>query len=140
MPDIAATFRSLLVANINVSNLVGTRVYSDQLVQGASMPAITYFVVDTLPNEHLTGIADVSRARIQVDCYADTRGGANDLADKVRLAMEKQHRGDNSGQFINEISLATGEVHSVDRPEAGSDKRRYITAQDFFVHYRTTTS
>lgn len=114
--------------------------FSDALPQGAGMPAISYFVVDTLPQEHLGGIADVSRARIQIDCFAETRASANDLGNKVRLALEKKHRGDNSGQFINEINLATGERHVFDRPEAGSDKRRYITTQDFYVHYRTTTS
>ena len=140
MPDIAGAIRTLTIADADVAALVSSRMYSDALPQNATLPAVTYFVVDTQPNEHLAGIADVSRARIQIDCFAATRTAANDLANKVRLALEKKHRGDNNGQFINEINLTTGERHLVDRPESGSDKRRYITSQDFFVFYRTTTS
>lgn len=140
MPDISATIRALTIADAAVAALVGTRMHSDFLPQKATLPAIVYQVIDTLPHEHLAGIADVSRARIQIDAYADSRTEANDLGNKIRLALEKKHRGDNSGQFINEINLATGEVHSIDRPSAGSDERRFITTHDFYVHYRTTTS
>lgn len=114
--------------------------HADALPQNVTMPAITYRVIDTVPNEHLGGIADVSKARIQIDCFAKTRGAANALADAVRIALELKHRGDNSGQFINDISLVSGEVHMIDRPELGADERRYITSQDFFVSYRTTTA
>jgi len=65
---------------------------------------------------------------------------ANELGDAVRLALEKKHRGDQGGQFVHEISLASGEQYSFLRPEVGSDERRFITTLDFFVTYRTTTS
>lgn len=141
MPDIGATIRTVTLENATVSSLIGTRMHADVPPQGVLMPAIVYTVVDTIPYEHLSGIADVSRARIQIDCAANTRSEANALADAVRLALEKQQRGEASdGQFINEINLVTGESYSTIAPEAGSDKRRYVTQLDFFVHYRTTTS
>ena len=61
-------------------------------------------------------------------------------AEKVRIALHKKHRGKNSGQWIDEISLAAGEEHELIQPEAGTDQRRFITSQDFFVFYQTTTS
>lgn len=139
MPDIGGTIRTKTLATSSVSDLVSTRMYSDVLPQSVTMPAITYTVIDTTPNEHLTGIADVSRARIQIDCFATSRAGANALGDAVRLALEK-YRGTVGTQFINEINLATGERYDIDRSETGSDQRRYISSQDFFVSYRTTTS
>lgn len=114
--------------------------YSDVIPQKCTMPAILYSVVDTVANEHLSGIADVSRARIQIDCFAKTRSQANSLGDAVRLALEKQNRGDNDGQFINEINLVGGEEFAFDQAESGTDQRRYITTLDFYVFYRTTTS
>ena len=140
MPDISATIRSITLADASVSALVGSRMYSDILPQKATMPAITYEVVDTIANEHLTGIADVAQARIQINSVAKTRSEAIALADAVRLALQKKHRGDNSGQFINEISLAQGEQTTFDPPEAGTDQRRFVTILEFDVFYRTTTS
>lgn len=140
MPDISATIRSILAADATVSGLVSTRIRSDFISQGETMPAIAYWVVTTTPSEHLTGIADIARARIRIECYATTRSGSHTLGDAVRLALELSNRGDNSGQFINSISLTSGESDLIDRPERGTDQRRFITQMDFDVHYRTTTS
>lgn len=140
MPDIGATIRTLTLADSTVQGLVNTRMFSDVPPEQVAMPAIVYTVIDTVPNEHLGGIVNASRARIQIDCAADTRLQANQLGDAVRLALEKKHRGDQSGQFIHEISLVSGEQYSFLRPEVGSDERRFITTLDFFVTYRTTTS
>lgn len=141
MPDIGSTIRTILLADVTVSGLVATRIHSDFPPQGIAMPAIVYSIVDTTAYEHLAGIADVARARIDIQCAADTRTQANSLGDAVRLALEKKVRGEQSdGQFINEINLVTGETTFVVPPETGSDKRRFITQLDFFVHYRTTTS
>jgi hypothetical protein len=114
--------------------------FSDVPPEQVAMPAIVYTVIDTTPNEHLSGIVNASRARVQIDCAADTRLQANQLGDAVRLALEKKHRGNQGGQFINEISMVGGEQYSFLRPEVGSDERRFITTLDFFVTYRTTTS
>ncbi len=140
VPDIAYTIDRLMAADTNITNFVSTRIYTDVLPQRATMPAITYFVVDSQPNEHLLGIADVTRALIQIDAFSDSRQQANEIADAIRLCLETMHRGDNDGQFINTISLTSGERHLIDDPEDGSDHRRYITSQDFTVFYRTTTS
>jgi hypothetical protein len=139
LPDIGATIRTLTLADGTVSGLVSTRMHSDVLPQRASLPAITYSVVDTLPNEHLAGIAALSRARIQIDCYAATRAAANSLADAVRLALAT-HRGTTSGQRISSITMPSGEAYSFDPVEAGSDQRRFVTSMDFYVFYQTTTS
>lgn len=139
MPDISAAIRTRLLANGTVAGLVGTRITSDVLPQGSAMPAITYEVVDTLPSETLAAIADVSRARVQVDCFAASREGANALADAVRLSLQ-MFRGSIGDQFINGIQMVTGEIQTVDRSKAGTDQRRFITTQDFYVFYRTTTS
>jgi hypothetical protein len=140
MPDISKTIRSITLADATVSGLVGTRMYSDALPQQATLPAIRYLIIDTLPTECLVHIAAIARARIQVDCYANTRAASVELADAVRLALEKKHEGDNSGQFIHEISLQDGERHAVDRPLSGTDQRWYITILEFYVFYTTTTS
>ena len=140
MPDISATIRTKTLADASISSSVGTRMYSDVLPQNVSLPAITYQVIDTLAHQHLSGIADVAQARIQIDCYAATRSAANALADDVRLALQGQNHTATGSQCILDILMPSGEVHSIDEAESGSDIRRYVTTQDFQVSYRTTTS
>lgn len=140
MPDISGTIRTITLANEGVSSVVGSRMHSDVLPEKIAMPAIRYLVVDTLPNECLGGIAPISRARLQLDCYAKSRSASVSLANAVRLALEKKHRGDNTGEFIHEISLQEGGRHMFDLPPNGSDQRRYITILEFFVFYTTTTA
>jgi len=85
MPDISKTIRSITLADATVSGLVGTRMYSDALPQQATLPAIRYLIIDTLPTECLVHIAAIARARMQVDCYANTRAASVELSDAVRL-------------------------------------------------------
>lgn len=140
MTDISGSIRTLTLADASVSSTVGTRMYSDYLRQSATLPAITYFVVDTVTNQHLTGIANASQARIQIDCYAASRSAANSLADDVRRALQGQNHTLAGTQYILDISLPSGEHHGIVPPEEGSDTRQFITSQDFLVTYRTTTS
>lgn len=140
MPDIGQTIRDRLVSDPTISGKAGSRVSADALPQSQALPAITYRVIDTVAGEILApGINDVSRARLQVECYASTRGEATELADDVRLSLQS-FKGLIGTQQINGITMATGEQYFDDPVEAGSDSRRYITTQDFFVHYRTTTA
>lgn len=136
MADIGATIRGILVADSDVSAVVSTRIHSDILPQNPTLPAITYHVVITTGGETLSGVQPLFKARIQVNCHAVTRGAANSLAEKVRLALHMQNRGDNSGQFIHDIALASGEAYLISRLEAGSDQRQFVTFQDFYVTYR----
>ncbi len=142
MVDIGAELRTLTLSDATVAQLVGTRMYSDAMPQNAAMPAIEYMVIDTVPNEHLGGIIAATQARVQIDSYAVTRSEANELADAVRLALEHQHRGETAATatFINEISLASGEIYGLIEAEVGTDQRRYVTTLDFLVYYRTATS
>lgn len=140
MPDIGQAIRDRLAADATVSGKVGTRISTDALPQSQTLPAIAYRIIDTVGGEILApGINDVSRARLEVECYAATRAAATELADDVRLSLQA-FRGDIGSQQINGITMVTGEQYFDDPVEAGSDIRRYVTTQDFFVHYRTTTS
>ena len=139
MADISASIRTRLTTDTAISALVGQRVRSDALRQDETLPAIVYRVITSTPYESLGSPGDLMRSRVQVDSYGITRADANSLAEKVRLRLHK-FRGLVGTQFIKEISLVSGETHLVDRPQAGSDKRRFITTQDLYVLYQVPTS
>jgi len=143
MTDIGAQIKRLTLNNAGVAGLVGTHMYSDGTPQDASrvrgnIPAITYRIIDTVPNESLSGIVNVSRSRVEISAISDSRGEANDLAELIRTALQRQHRGTTDGVYIHEITLATGAQYLVERepPLMGSAIRFYVTTQDFFVTYR----
>lgn len=138
MADIGASIRTLILADATIAGQVGTRVHSDLIPQGSTLPAISYRVIDTIPNEHLTGVVDLFNARIEINCHARTRGTANTLSNLVRAELQKNHRGTSGGTYIYQISLQTGEQYMVEPIAEGSDQQRYITSQDFSVSYRPT--
>ena len=136
MSDISAAIRAKLVAESSVTDEVGTRIYSDHLPQNAAMPAITYRVISEIANEDLAGSSGLDEARIQVDCFGSTRSQANSVQRLVRSAL-KGFRGVVSSVYVKTINQSTGQQHLTDRPEHGTDQRRYITSQDFSVFYQT---
>ena len=139
MPDVSKDIRSFLLSVPAISSAVGTRIFPDIVEQNADFPAIRFMIISTTPYEHLSGILPVAKARLQIDAYGDTRTSANSVADLIRIAIEK-FRGTINSQFIHEINLATGEAHTLDPDALKINKRLYVTSQDFFVTYKTTTS
>jgi len=140
MADIGASIRTIILADATIAGEVGTRVHSDLIPQGSTLPAISYRVIDTVPTEHLTGVADIFNARIEIDCHARTRGAANTLANLVRVELQQAIRGTFGGVYIYRIGLQTGEQYMTEPIAEGSDQQRYVTSQDFSVFYRPTNS
>lgn len=76
------TIRARLAADATVEELVEDRIYPQVLPQGSTMPAIALTVIDEMPINALTGdpATRLKRARVQVDCYAETYLKAHDVA------------------------------------------------------------
>ena len=136
MTDISASIRALTIADAGVSALIGTRMYSDDLLQNVTIPAVRYVVVEATPYEELVNVTNVARVRIQIDAFGNTRGEANAVGQAITSVLQK-FRGMVGTQMINEINVATGAID--DLLMAGGRvviPRVYISSQDFFVTYR----
>ena len=68
--------------------LVSTRIYPLMLPQDCPLPAVTYQLISDVPTVNLDGDADLSNARVQVDVWATSYGGAATAAAQVMLAMD----------------------------------------------------
>lgn len=79
--------RALLVADSAVAALVGTRVSADRAEQGAAMPFVVFGRTSTQPVQCLDGSVLLSAVSIDVQCWANTRAGADALADAVTAAI-----------------------------------------------------
>lgn len=104
--SIETTLYSTLAADSTVSAIVGTKIYPNPAPQGTAKPMISYFVVSGTREHTLTGVGDMQRKLIQVNCHADTYSGAKTLANAVIGALE----GD--GYMTNYIDLYDPQVQT----------------------------
>lgn len=139
MPDILKEVKIYLLADSTITDLVSTRIVTGHLYQGQGLPAISLRSVGGSPHDQLVGIVPIAEARIEVDCYADSREDASEVWNRVRLRLTG-YRGTPDTIYIKGITQATGDQDLSDPEEAGTDQRRYIVSQDFRVFYETTTS
>ena len=122
---ITATFRTLLLSDSDLAELVGTRIYPMSAPDTSLTPLILYQRI-TETHDSDTGL---SQTRIQTDCYADTYDDVSELAETVKnAAMHRTFIG--SRETIVNVTF----VNAVDfrDPEA----RLYRQALDFIVSWK----
>ena len=85
--------RALVIADADVTALIGTRMFFQRIPQGQALPRIRYSHIVTQSDVHLGGVMGEARTTIQIDCYADTAAGSLDLAEKVRVALVADNGG-----------------------------------------------
>lgn len=142
LPDIGTAVRQYLLTRDRVSEVVGTRIYTDVLPKEATLPCIVYFVVTGRSEEHLLGASGMAHTTIQFDCYATTRAAANNLAERMRTAPLVGLRGriGTPSIFVYGINLSGPARYSPDTPTDGSDEYRYLNSQDFLFSHSQVIS
>jgi uncharacterized protein DUF3168 len=82
----------ILKASTAVKNIVGTnppRIYRHgNAPQDVTKPYITWTVISGVPENNLSDLPPVDRVTVQVDCWHQTDGGIEVLAEAVRDAIE----------------------------------------------------
>ncbi|HEV7284320.1 MAG TPA: DUF3168 domain-containing protein [Kaistia sp.] len=66
-----------LLASTPVTDLVGLRVTWDERPQGDALPAVVLNLIDSAPEYSDEGLAGLSMARVQIDCWAAHASGSN---------------------------------------------------------------
>ncbi len=137
--DIGAGMHTYILSQAAVKLLVADRGYPGVLPQSLKrLPAYTYRLISDVPDHHLTGISGLSQARVQFDCYADTRREANLLAETIRLAIDSNET--TMGLEVVRTCHLENTFTDEDQPNDASDEWRYITTQDYLVNYVQSTS
>lgn len=115
--------RARLVADATVQSLVENRIYPQVIPQGSLMPAVVLSVIDERPINSLTGDPStrLKRARLQVDCYAETYLEAHDVFDAV----------DNVISSLSDPELSAHRELSEDLYE--DETQLYRVSSDFIV-------
>ncbi len=84
--------RTKLLATAGVTALVNQRVWTLILPQSPTLPAVCVQLIDEQIDDHLRGIQEIDKARVQIDVYAgknssDPNGTAHDVMDAVMAAL-----------------------------------------------------
>jgi hypothetical protein len=117
----------LLSERAAVSSIVGTRIYPELAAEGAQMPYIVYSVVSNSPSDTKGG-TPIDEAELEVFTVANSYSAANDLADKVRAALDRKNATVNvaDGQVTVQSIQYTNEV-----TEVSEDRKTYVSVQDY---------
>lgn len=79
--------RALLVADSAVAALVGNRIAADRIDQDKARPFVVYSRTASQPLASIDGSVLATLVSIDVECWADTRLTADQLADAVTAAV-----------------------------------------------------
>lgn len=80
--------RDFVLADPTVAGLVGTRMWPVRLPQKPTLPALVYQRISGVRIENLRGPASAAEPRYQIDAWAVTVAGAQELGAAVRRRLE----------------------------------------------------
>ncbi|TZG23890.1 DUF3168 domain-containing protein [Sphingomonas montanisoli] len=137
MMSITAATRDRLKAAGAVEAIVSDRVFRDERPQGTPLPAIVLIGAGGATDYHYRGRASVQRVRIQLDCWAGSRGDADALGVAVIEAMEGAA---DLGSIRFVRAFVTDRRDGSDRGETiaatGAAPLAYRASIDFFVWFK----
>lgn len=142
MAEVGSALRTKLLTYSSVSDLVGTRIYPDALLQGCTLPAVVYTKISTEREHELSDVTRLSHTRIQFDCYSNKTGGriaANGVAAAIQKSGICAYRGTTDGIAFQSIQIDSGDSYGSEPPSDGNQEHRYITSFDLRVSYLEST-
>jgi hypothetical protein len=123
--------RTHILASSGLSALIGTRLYPDRLPQNATLPAVVYQEVSSVPVDHVHGAAGrLVRSRYQFTVWAATRASAKTIDEAIRARIDGTGRS----------TIGTTAIHAILRQERVSgwdfDADDDHVATDYYIWYR----
>ena len=139
MADVVVGLRGYLLSKTVITDLVGsTRIYTDQLPQRATLPAIVLNQLFTVHDHQLSDLGGLAHARVQIECYAATRLVANSIVEAIRSCGIITQKGSTNGVDIRGVRIEEGMSYKDDAATDGSDEQRYVAVFDLVIDYTET--
>lgn len=109
MSKVGKAIYNILAGDSDV-NSITTRISPLIIGQTLALPAVVYSVIDTGPNDTKNGVSLLDEVRVEIDSIAEDYSTAEDLASKVRTALDRYSGTANgvkiqSVQFVNESDI-----------------------------------
>ena len=145
MANIGTDLRQWMLNQSDINEIVGegttaSRIYPEVLPQNATLPAIVIRIISQIAEADVAnGDANYSHTRIQVDSYATTAIGSQDLAYAVRKSSGLQGFTGTMGTVTaDKVYVENANTFEIDSPTDGSDAFRYVTQVDYIISYQET--
>ena len=119
----------LLTGNDAVNTEVSGRIYPERAPEGVAAPYIVYSITSNQPSDNKER-TPVDEAQVEVFSVASTYGAANNVADLVRTALDRQ------GVSVD-VSAGTITVQSIrytnEYSEVSDDRKYYAQVQEYSI-------
>lgn len=135
MADVCVALRTYLLTKTAITDIVGQRIYADQLPQGATIPAVVMYIASESYDHALDGLAGMIHTRVQFECLADTRKISHAIADAIIWCGADQLKGLTNSIDFRSVMIEDGRRAYNDPDTSGGDQQRYVTTFDFMVHH-----
>ena len=119
----------LLTGDSAVQAMISGRVFPEQAPEGAQAPFFVYSIVSNSPSDSKNG-TPIDQAQVEVFSINTTYANTNELADKVRAALDRSNI---------TVDVAEGEVvvdsiqYTNEVAEINTEKKLYIAIQDYTI-------
>lgn len=130
--EIEQALRSYLLTRSGLTALVGARIFTDDLSDGAALPAVIYFKVSDVKDHILTGQSNLERPVFQFSAYATTKTAARAITNQLKAAL-CDYSGTLSGIVIQYIQLQN-EMSTIQTAGDGA-QRVYVEDLEFEVNF-----
>lgn len=119
---------AILSTAVPVTGIVSTRIYPDMATQDATYPFVVYTITGILPSNTKDHASQMDEVTASVICYADSYNSVQDLAEKVRAALDGKTRGTYGGVSLQSIRI-TDQIST----QMNIDKLVYIVDQTYQI-------
>jgi len=140
--SLKAALHQYLAAQSTMTALVpAARIFRGRRNTGSALPAITYFRVSGVDEDHQAAASGLAMCRIQFDIWASTDSGAEAIYAALRGELHTmQATSIGSGGNATTIDLITLEnaTDAAEWPQDGSDSHTYHISTDAVIWHRTT--
>jgi hypothetical protein len=129
---VGLALNSLLTGDSAVSTLVGSKVYPELAPEGTALPYLVYSVVSNTPSDAKDG-TPIDEAQVEIFSVANSYGNANDLADKVRAALDRK----SASVSVAQGTVVVQSIHYTNEvTEVSADRKTYVSIQDFTIRIK----
>ena len=98
--EIGKAIYNILSNDSDIQAFVDDRVFPNVAPQTTEFPFIIYDVTGVQPNDTKDGASTLDTNDVMISCYSETYSQASDLAQKIRVAMDRINEGTYGGEQI----------------------------------------
>ena len=128
---------NILSNDATITDIVSTRIFPSVAPQTTQFPFIIYDITGVDPNDTKDGASTLDTNDVMISCYSETYSEASDLAQKIRVAMDRINEGTYGDETIQSSQFQS---YNDIFDDTSGDAGIYRKALDFEIRQINPTS